>query len=157
MYDRQRKCVDLVRVFQEGWRFDRVTEWNHQLPPTGYVMPQNLMFCFSTYIPKPAHTVMRKHGDSPVICDFAVPKWLSMSSGCILALLRWVSSFHGSLFPHLTVSSLCSLIIFHLIVSRFWVQIQVFLFNYILIVEQWRHDCWIFTSAKLVSANLVNC
>uniref|UniRef100_A0A3Q4IFB2 Achalasia, adrenocortical insufficiency, alacrimia n=1 Tax=Neolamprologus brichardi TaxID=32507 RepID=A0A3Q4IFB2_NEOBR len=62
-----------------------------------------------------------------------VPKWFSMSSGCILALLRWVSSFHGSLFPHLTVSSLCSLIIFHLIVSRFWVQIQVFLFNYILI------------------------
>uniref|UniRef100_A0A672ICA9 Achalasia, adrenocortical insufficiency, alacrimia n=1 Tax=Salarias fasciatus TaxID=181472 RepID=A0A672ICA9_SALFA len=34
-----------------------------------------------------------------------VPKWLSMSSGCILALLRWVSSFHGSLFPHLTLSS----------------------------------------------------
>uniref|UniRef100_A0A669CYN0 Achalasia, adrenocortical insufficiency, alacrimia n=1 Tax=Oreochromis niloticus TaxID=8128 RepID=A0A669CYN0_ORENI len=66
------------------------------------------MFCFSTYIPKPAHTVMRKHGDSPVICDLAVPKWLSMSSGCILALLQWVSSFHGSLFPHLTVSSLCS-------------------------------------------------
>uniref|UniRef100_A0A669DIT7 Achalasia, adrenocortical insufficiency, alacrimia n=1 Tax=Oreochromis niloticus TaxID=8128 RepID=A0A669DIT7_ORENI len=34
-----------------------------------------------------------------------VPKWLSMSSGCILALLQWVSSFHGSLFPHLTLSS----------------------------------------------------
>ncbi|KAM4562856.1 aladin [Odontesthes bonariensis] len=34
-----------------------------------------------------------------------VPKWLSVSSGCILALLRWVSSFHGSLFPHLTLSS----------------------------------------------------
>uniref|UniRef100_A0AAQ5XP03 Aladin seven-bladed propeller domain-containing protein n=1 Tax=Amphiprion ocellaris TaxID=80972 RepID=A0AAQ5XP03_AMPOC len=40
-----------------------------------------------------------------------VPKWLSMSSGCILALLRWVSSFHGSLFPHLTV---CWLKMFHL-------------------------------------------
>ncbi|XP_073326307.1 aladin isoform X2 [Pagrus major] len=34
-----------------------------------------------------------------------VPKWLSMSSGCILALLQKVSSFHGSLFPHLTLSS----------------------------------------------------
>uniref|UniRef100_A0A3Q4I6R5 Achalasia, adrenocortical insufficiency, alacrimia n=1 Tax=Neolamprologus brichardi TaxID=32507 RepID=A0A3Q4I6R5_NEOBR len=76
-----------------------------------------------------------------------VPKWFSMSSGCILALLRWVSSFHGSLFPHLTVSSLCSLIIFHLIVSRFWVQIQVFLFNYILIVDlactrMWTCERW---------------
>uniref|UniRef100_A0AAQ5XJG3 Aladin seven-bladed propeller domain-containing protein n=1 Tax=Amphiprion ocellaris TaxID=80972 RepID=A0AAQ5XJG3_AMPOC len=46
-----------------------------------------------------------KHTNSPVIDAFAVPKWLSMSSGCILALLRWVSSFHGSLFPHLTLSS----------------------------------------------------
>ncbi|XP_058497867.1 aladin isoform X2 [Solea solea] len=34
-----------------------------------------------------------------------VPKWLSMSSGCTLALLRSVSSLHGSLFPHLTLSS----------------------------------------------------
>nr|XP_020466247.1 aladin isoform X4 [Monopterus albus] len=34
-----------------------------------------------------------------------VPKWLTVSSGCILALLRWVSSFHGSLYPHLTLSS----------------------------------------------------
>uniref|UniRef100_A0A673AQ42 Aladin seven-bladed propeller domain-containing protein n=1 Tax=Sphaeramia orbicularis TaxID=375764 RepID=A0A673AQ42_9TELE len=34
-----------------------------------------------------------------------VPKWLSVSSGCTLALLQWVSSFHGSLFPHLTLSS----------------------------------------------------
>lgn len=34
-----------------------------------------------------------------------VPKWLSVSSGCILALLRWASSFHSSLFPHLTLSS----------------------------------------------------
>ncbi|KAM6976483.1 aladin [Aplochiton taeniatus] len=34
-----------------------------------------------------------------------VPKWLTVSSGCVLALLRWVSSFHGSLFPHLTLSS----------------------------------------------------
>uniref|UniRef100_A0A8D0DDZ4 Achalasia, adrenocortical insufficiency, alacrimia n=1 Tax=Sander lucioperca TaxID=283035 RepID=A0A8D0DDZ4_SANLU len=34
-----------------------------------------------------------------------VPKWLSVSSGCTLALLRWFSSFHGSLFPHLTMSS----------------------------------------------------
>lgn len=34
-----------------------------------------------------------------------VPKWLSVSSGCVLALLQWVSSFHGSLFPHLTLSS----------------------------------------------------
>ncbi|TNN73145.1 Aladin [Liparis tanakae] len=34
-----------------------------------------------------------------------VPKWLSVSSGFTLALLRWFSSFHGSLFPHLTMSS----------------------------------------------------
>uniref|UniRef100_A0A673AT85 Aladin seven-bladed propeller domain-containing protein n=1 Tax=Sphaeramia orbicularis TaxID=375764 RepID=A0A673AT85_9TELE len=34
-----------------------------------------------------------------------MPKWLSVSSGCTLALLQWVSSFHGSLFPHLTLSS----------------------------------------------------
>ncbi|XP_030640588.1 aladin [Chanos chanos] len=34
-----------------------------------------------------------------------VPKWLTVSSGCVLALLRWMSSFHGSLFPHLTLSS----------------------------------------------------
>ncbi|XP_023860849.1 aladin [Salvelinus sp. IW2-2015] len=34
-----------------------------------------------------------------------VPKWLEVSSSCVLALLRWVSSFHGSLFPHLTLSS----------------------------------------------------
>uniref|UniRef100_A0A8D3CUE0 Achalasia, adrenocortical insufficiency, alacrimia n=1 Tax=Scophthalmus maximus TaxID=52904 RepID=A0A8D3CUE0_SCOMX len=34
-----------------------------------------------------------------------VPKCLSVSSGCTLALLQWVSSFHGSLFPHLTLSS----------------------------------------------------
>ncbi|XP_054902206.1 aladin isoform X1 [Poeciliopsis prolifica] len=34
-----------------------------------------------------------------------VPKWLSVTSGCILALLRWVSSFHGSLYPHVTLSS----------------------------------------------------
>ncbi|XP_013855534.1 aladin isoform X2 [Austrofundulus limnaeus] len=34
-----------------------------------------------------------------------VPKWLSVTSGCILALLRWASSFHGSLFPHVTLSS----------------------------------------------------
>ncbi|MEQ2170881.1 hypothetical protein GOODEAATRI_004885, partial [Goodea atripinnis] len=34
-----------------------------------------------------------------------VPKWLSVTSGCILALLRWVSSFHGSLHPHVTLSS----------------------------------------------------
>uniref|UniRef100_A0A1A8G9M0 Achalasia, adrenocortical insufficiency, alacrimia n=1 Tax=Nothobranchius korthausae TaxID=1143690 RepID=A0A1A8G9M0_9TELE len=33
------------------------------------------------------------------------PKWLSVTSGCILAVLRWVSSFHGSLFPHVTLSS----------------------------------------------------
>uniref|UniRef100_A0A8C4I4V2 Achalasia, adrenocortical insufficiency, alacrimia n=1 Tax=Dicentrarchus labrax TaxID=13489 RepID=A0A8C4I4V2_DICLA len=33
-----------------------------------------------------------------------MPKCLSVSSGCILALLRKISSFHGSLFPHLTVS-----------------------------------------------------
>uniref|UniRef100_A0A8C5I127 Aladin seven-bladed propeller domain-containing protein n=1 Tax=Gouania willdenowi TaxID=441366 RepID=A0A8C5I127_GOUWI len=35
-----------------------------------------------------------------VVC-FSLP----LSSGCVLALLRWVSSFHGSLFPHLTLSS----------------------------------------------------
>ncbi|XP_049609852.1 aladin [Syngnathus scovelli] len=34
-----------------------------------------------------------------------VPKWLSVSSGCILALLQKISSFHNSLFPHLTLSS----------------------------------------------------
>ncbi|XP_037539924.1 aladin [Nematolebias whitei] len=34
-----------------------------------------------------------------------VPKWLSVTSGCILALLQWASSFHGSLFPHVTLSS----------------------------------------------------
>ncbi|KAJ8016295.1 hypothetical protein DPEC_G00005710 [Dallia pectoralis] len=34
-----------------------------------------------------------------------VPKWLGVSSRCVLALLQWVSSFHGSLFPHLTLSS----------------------------------------------------
>uniref|UniRef100_A0A3P9J7Z3 Achalasia, adrenocortical insufficiency, alacrimia n=1 Tax=Oryzias latipes TaxID=8090 RepID=A0A3P9J7Z3_ORYLA len=34
-----------------------------------------------------------------------VPKWLAVGSGCILALLRWISSFHSSLFPHLTLSS----------------------------------------------------
>uniref|UniRef100_A0A8C8CJY1 Aladin seven-bladed propeller domain-containing protein n=1 Tax=Oncorhynchus tshawytscha TaxID=74940 RepID=A0A8C8CJY1_ONCTS len=34
-----------------------------------------------------------------------VPKWLEVSSSCVLALLQWVSSFHGSLFPHLTLSS----------------------------------------------------
>uniref|UniRef100_A0A7N6A0H4 Aladin seven-bladed propeller domain-containing protein n=1 Tax=Anabas testudineus TaxID=64144 RepID=A0A7N6A0H4_ANATE len=49
---------------------------------------------------------LRLSTDSPLY--LAVPKWLSVSSGCILALLRWVSSFHGSLFPHLTVSFACS-------------------------------------------------
>ncbi|KAM3871910.1 aladin [Diretmus argenteus] len=34
-----------------------------------------------------------------------VPKWLSMSSGCARALLQRASSFRGSLFPHLTLSS----------------------------------------------------
>ncbi|XP_048048536.1 aladin [Megalobrama amblycephala] len=34
-----------------------------------------------------------------------VPRFLSVSSACLLALLRWASSFHGSLFPHLTLSS----------------------------------------------------
>ncbi|XP_061665691.1 aladin isoform X2 [Syngnathoides biaculeatus] len=34
-----------------------------------------------------------------------VPKWLSVSTGCILALLQRISSFHSSLFPHLTLSS----------------------------------------------------
>ncbi|XP_024914941.1 aladin [Cynoglossus semilaevis] len=33
------------------------------------------------------------------------PKWLSVGCGFSLALLRWVSSFHSSLFPHLTLSS----------------------------------------------------
>uniref|UniRef100_A0A8C7D9X1 Achalasia, adrenocortical insufficiency, alacrimia n=1 Tax=Oncorhynchus kisutch TaxID=8019 RepID=A0A8C7D9X1_ONCKI len=40
-----------------------------------------------------------------LMCVFPVPKWLEVSSSCVLALLRWVSSFHGSLFPHLTLSS----------------------------------------------------
>ncbi|XP_057686403.1 aladin isoform X2 [Corythoichthys intestinalis] len=34
-----------------------------------------------------------------------VPKWMSVSSGCILALLERFSSFRSSLFPHLTLSS----------------------------------------------------
>ncbi|KAL2102007.1 hypothetical protein ACEWY4_003768 [Coilia grayii] len=34
-----------------------------------------------------------------------VPKWLGVSAGCILAVLRLASSFHGSLFPHLTLSN----------------------------------------------------
>ncbi|XP_068606220.1 aladin [Brachionichthys hirsutus] len=34
-----------------------------------------------------------------------VPTWLSVSCGFILALLQKVSSFHGSLFPHLTLGS----------------------------------------------------
>ncbi|CAL8257334.1 unnamed protein product [Gadus morhua 'NCC'] len=33
------------------------------------------------------------------------PKWLSVSSGCVLALLQRVSSLHGALFPHLKLSS----------------------------------------------------
>lgn len=33
------------------------------------------------------------------------PKWLSVTSACILALLQRVSSLHSSLFPHLTLSS----------------------------------------------------
>ncbi|XP_052420569.1 aladin isoform X2 [Carassius gibelio] len=34
-----------------------------------------------------------------------VPRFLAVGSSCVLALLRWASSFHGSLFPHLTLSS----------------------------------------------------
>uniref|UniRef100_A0A8C9VNI8 Achalasia, adrenocortical insufficiency, alacrimia n=2 Tax=Scleropages formosus TaxID=113540 RepID=A0A8C9VNI8_SCLFO len=34
-----------------------------------------------------------------------VPRWLTVGCSWTLALLRWVSSFHGSLFPHLTLSS----------------------------------------------------
>ncbi|MBN3306284.1 AAAS protein, partial [Amia calva] len=34
-----------------------------------------------------------------------VPRWLAVGSGFSLALLRWVSSLHGSLFPHLSLSS----------------------------------------------------
>uniref|UniRef100_G3NFQ2 Achalasia, adrenocortical insufficiency, alacrimia n=1 Tax=Gasterosteus aculeatus aculeatus TaxID=481459 RepID=G3NFQ2_GASAC len=45
------------------------------------------------------------HTHSPVSCVLVVPKWLSVSSGFSLALLRWFSSFHGSMFPHLTLSS----------------------------------------------------
>ncbi|KAJ0064379.1 hypothetical protein NL108_006394, partial [Boleophthalmus pectinirostris] len=37
--------------------------------------------------------------------DTEVPKWLAMSSRCVLALLRRIASFHGSLFPHVTLSS----------------------------------------------------
>lgn len=37
-----------------------------------------------------------------------VPKWLTLSSGCVLALLRWMSSFHCSLFPHLKVGGASS-------------------------------------------------
>ncbi|MEE6518043.1 hypothetical protein FKM82_028729 [Ascaphus truei] len=34
-----------------------------------------------------------------------VPPWLCRASHCSLAVCRWVSSFHGSLFPHLTMRS----------------------------------------------------
>ncbi|KAG7269273.1 hypothetical protein CRUP_024900, partial [Coryphaenoides rupestris] len=33
------------------------------------------------------------------------PRWLSVGSGCVLALLQQISSVHGSLFPHLKLSS----------------------------------------------------
>lgn len=66
-------------------------------------MCQNLMFLIRTqtyYIILLIPTQL--HSNS--LATLVVPKWLSVSSGCILALLRWVSSLHGSLFPHLTVS-----------------------------------------------------
>uniref|UniRef100_A0A8D0DE45 Achalasia, adrenocortical insufficiency, alacrimia n=1 Tax=Sander lucioperca TaxID=283035 RepID=A0A8D0DE45_SANLU len=51
------------------------------------------------------YQLMSFYINSPLSCAVVVPKWLSVSSGCTLALLRWFSSFHGSLFPHLTMSS----------------------------------------------------
>uniref|UniRef100_A0A8D0A8K3 Achalasia, adrenocortical insufficiency, alacrimia n=1 Tax=Sander lucioperca TaxID=283035 RepID=A0A8D0A8K3_SANLU len=50
------------------------------------------------------YQLMSFYINSPLSCAVVVPKWLSVSSGCTLALLRWFSSFHGSLFPHLTVT-----------------------------------------------------
>uniref|UniRef100_A0A8C5CSM0 Achalasia, adrenocortical insufficiency, alacrimia n=1 Tax=Gadus morhua TaxID=8049 RepID=A0A8C5CSM0_GADMO len=43
-----------------------------------------------------------------VLWGFPAPKWLSVSSGCVLALLQRVSSLHGALFPHLKVTSDCA-------------------------------------------------
>ena len=39
----------------------------------------------------------------------SVPRCVSVTSGFVLALLRRLTSFHGSLFPHLTVSRACCL------------------------------------------------
>lgn len=99
-------------------------------------------FCVSVHIP---------------YCALSVPKWLSVSSGCILALLQKVSSFHSSLFPHLTVSCACWL--------KMW-EATIILMTWCLlwcietciicsIVEQWGHDRWIFTGAELVSTSSV--
>uniref|UniRef100_A0A672R213 Aladin seven-bladed propeller domain-containing protein n=1 Tax=Sinocyclocheilus grahami TaxID=75366 RepID=A0A672R213_SINGR len=41
----------------------------------------------------------------PLSACVSVPRFLAVGSACVLALLRWASSFHGSLFPHLTLSS----------------------------------------------------
>ncbi|XP_067833505.1 aladin-like isoform X2 [Heptranchias perlo] len=37
--------------------------------------------------------------------DDEVPRWLKTISGCALAVFHWVSSLHGSLSPHLTLST----------------------------------------------------
>lgn len=80
---------------------------------------------------------------------FVVPRWLSVTSGCILALLQKVSSFHGSLFPHLTVSSTCLL---KLDVEGFPLfTCCSHCLSMFSIVEQRGHDCWVFTGLKLVS------
>uniref|UniRef100_A0A672R2Y7 Aladin seven-bladed propeller domain-containing protein n=1 Tax=Sinocyclocheilus grahami TaxID=75366 RepID=A0A672R2Y7_SINGR len=49
---------------------------------------------------------MRSAGThEPLSACVSVPRFLAVGSACVLALLRWASSFHGSLFPHLTLSS----------------------------------------------------
>lgn len=95
------------------------------------------------------------------VCVLIVPKWLSVTCGCILALLQRVSSFHGSLFPHVTVSLACWLNIVLLctiisIITRWmlsWFIKLHYIYDFCSIVEQRGHDSWVFTGAELVSIN----
>lgn len=73
-----------------------------KLPTHTQRVRQNL--CFNTSWPDPIVYPLMCVYKQELSCALAVPKWLSVSSGCTLALLRKVSSFHGSLFPHVTVS-----------------------------------------------------
>uniref|UniRef100_A0A8D3BSL1 Achalasia, adrenocortical insufficiency, alacrimia n=1 Tax=Scophthalmus maximus TaxID=52904 RepID=A0A8D3BSL1_SCOMX len=82
-----------------GLWFDRTADRNYQLTYGGYVQHHNPILLF-----KKASYPELICNNSAVSFPPAVPKCLSVSSGCTLALLQWVSSFHGSLFPHLTVS-----------------------------------------------------